>query len=176
MNTLRRWHKQLTSDRRKLGLVIGLALVGLLLWGRLMVNQLPQSASAEQADSGPPPMPELASLQLREAPGEASEQPAVRLALPDTLPRDLFDLAALMPEEKLTDPAKSPDKSADAPNKPIDLSGLTLQSVMRGSGRRAMINGQIVRVGETIQGFTLKRVADRTVVLEKHGRLFRLAL
>jgi hypothetical protein len=174
--TLWQWYYQLKSDPRKLTVVIGLAAVSLLVWGRLLVKQVPQSASAESTRQAAPSIPEVGGLS-EAGPPDADSDAAVQVSVPARLPRNLFDVRPLLPEkEKLPEPAKSPDESADAPNKPVDLGRLRLQSVMQGRGDRAMINGRIVTVGDTIQGFTLKRVAERSVILEKHDRRYRLGL
>ena len=44
---LRQAWRQLTADKKKLGLMVGLMAVGLLLWGRLMLKQVPQVATAD---------------------------------------------------------------------------------------------------------------------------------
>ena len=48
---LQRAWRQLTADKKKLGLMVGLMAVGLLLWGRLMLKQVPQVATATDGSS-----------------------------------------------------------------------------------------------------------------------------
>ena len=53
---------------------------------------------------------------------------------------------------------------------------LTLQGVTTGKVPGARINGRMIRVGETIGGFTLRSVSGQTAELERAGRAFRLTV
>ena len=170
---LRQLQARVTADKRKLTVILVLALIGAVLWGRLLLSGGPDSASAESAAGSAikalpqPPFDQPADV-------EGPDEPAVRVALPDQLPRDLF---AGGPEP----PAKAnfsekPDKSASDPADAIRAEAFNLQSVMQGSHPRAMINGQVVAEGERILGFALVKVAERQVVLRKGDREIRLDL
>jgi len=52
------------------------------------------------------------------------------------------------------------------------LQSLVLQSVMRGGdrGASAIISGNLLTVGEKIEGFTIKAIAPKAVTLERKGR------
>jgi hypothetical protein len=50
-----------------------------------------------------------------------------------------------------------------------DLSALALQSTMTGSAPMAHISGRLVRVGDSISGFLVKRIEDRRVMLRRDG-------
>jgi hypothetical protein len=63
------------------------------------------------------------------------------------------------------------DESAD----PRSRDGYTLQAIVNGSGGNlAMINGKCVRIGQRVDGATLKRVTSSSVTLEKDGRTIEL--
>ncbi|MCG8406515.1 MAG: general secretion pathway protein GspB [Phycisphaerales bacterium] len=50
-----------------------------------------------------------------------------------------------------------------------ELDGLELQSTMTGSSRSAYISGRLVREGDTIRGFSVVHIDDRSVTLRKSG-------
>ncbi len=53
--------------------------------------------------------------------------------------------------------------------------GYTLQAIVNGAGGNlAMINGKCVRIGQRVDGATLKRVTSSSVTLEKDGRQIQL--
>ncbi|MFP4141277.1 MAG: hypothetical protein ACLFVY_12010 [Phycisphaerae bacterium] len=63
------------------------------------------------------------------------------------------------------------DESADARSR----DGYTLQAIVNGpGGNLAMINGKCVRIGQRVDGATLKRVTSNSVTLEKDGRTIHL--
>jgi hypothetical protein len=173
---LHKMYREITADRRKLTVIVVLLVIGLFLWGRLLLDQGPDQAEAQPSQAVESAMDDLQDLKLQQAPPEAG-RPTVKLTIPKRLPRDPFAGQFLKAEQNFQEKqAKSPEKSADTPDKAPDPSGLALQSVMQGARPRAMINGTIIAEGESIQGFTLRRVANRYVVLEKNGQQVRLAL
>jgi hypothetical protein len=172
---MHKFYRQLTADRRKLGVIVVLLLIGIVMWGRLLLDTGPSEAKAKPADAITQPLPDPGTLSV--APDAATQdQPVVRLARPRPLSRDLFNTAMLIPRKKVEPEPKSPDEPSDAPKEVVNPGVLNLQSVMQGADGRAMINGTIVPVGGTIQGFELKQVADRSVIVEKAGQTFRLTL
>jgi hypothetical protein len=83
----------LTADKKKLSMMCLLLMVGLLLWGRLLLKHVPRSAIAD------PAVPALASA--GSAPGAAGSpqpsaedavRPVVEVDLPKAPGRDLFAL------------------------------------------------------------------------------------
>lgn len=173
---LQRWYQQLTADRRKLAVVIVLLLIGLVLWGRMLLETGPSQATAQSGhETLTEPLPDPGSLKLSER-DTGADADVIRLSLPERTPRDLFNTEALLPEQKEESATKSPDESADAEKESVDPSVLSLQSVMQGDNPRAMINGQVINVGEAIRGFTLKQVGQRWVIVEYEGETYRLTL
>lgn len=49
------------------------------------------------------------------------------------------------------------------------LAGLELQSTLTGPVPRAYISGRLVRVGDTVRGFSIVRIEDRRVVVKKQA-------
>ena len=175
MQKLRPLIERLLADRKRAGVVLGLGAVGLLLWGRLLLKQVPQTASA---DDTPQWLQEVeAELQDTFASG-----PAVRLAPPPPPHRDPFALdPAFYPETLSEDsedePAKLPLALTDEARQRavVQAAGeLRLQSLSQGKVPAAFINGRLVRLGGTVDGFTLLRCDDRSAVLSKDGFQVRL--
>jgi hypothetical protein len=54
---------------------------------------------------------------------------------------------------------------------------LQVQSVVKhGAAPKALINGRLVNVGETIEGFEIVSIRERSVVARKQGVLVRLSM
>jgi len=174
MSMARTWRRVRSIERGKLLVMLGLLAVGLLLWGRLLMNDSPRQAEARD---GEPLSFEIEPSELAQEP-ISSDLPEVQVVLPGELSRDLF--SDNNTEEK-ADPTNSESTEKSESDSVDEESGagldqLDLQSVLRGSRPRAVINGRLVSEGEAIEGFTLKDVGDRHVVLEKGGRAYRLGL
>ena len=176
MPKVRRLFFQLISDKKKLSLMLGLLLVALLLWGRLMLKQVPRTAIAT------PPDEASASVE-----GDASERTTHRqivyVDLPKILTRDLFvinpdlytriasyDHVRIGLEKLPSNPADDLLRGIRGPN------GLVLQTTILGDQPRAVINGQVVLVGQKIRGFTVKKIMSRQVIIEKNGIKIRLEM
>jgi len=57
-----------------------------------------------------------------------------------------------------------------------ELAGLQLQSTMTGPAPAAYISGRLVRLGETIKGFSVVAIGDKIVKLRKDGLTFSLTM
>lgn len=169
---------ELKSDRRKLGFVLALLAVGLLLWGRLLLKNVPQTATAapgitavaEASDSEE-------AVEEKAAPREKS---VVFLDLPPDLPRDLFQANS---RNNLTQVAPSPTKSRTGPADKPDWSptsaraeDLRLEAVLISQWSGAVINGSVLGIGDQIEGFQLIGVATRQAVLTHDGDRVRLGM
>jgi len=182
MNTTLSQIQRELRDPKKAGLVVLLIVVALLLWGRLLLSHVPQMASADPSApvaAGVDGSGELSGPILPTTP----DKPVVSVELAEVLSRDLFLLPrekyeALVDETKAQEPEKSPTEPADdqgwrrAVREAADE--LSLQSVVTGEQPRAIINGQLVAPGQRIAGFTLIRVAERFVEVEKDGVTVRV--
>lgn len=188
----RRFRLELRNPRKAALLVVLLGFA-MLLWGRLLLEQVPRVASAEP-DS---------VAQARHAGGamtaaELDEQwadltslvepgpPPVSMGLADRIKRDLFALRRDRFERIRKDEKSSAPEGKSLPE-PVDemsrleavrdaAAGLRLESIVTGNPPRAMINGRIVAPEQQINGFTLVRVAARFVLLEREGVTVRLDL
>jgi len=176
-----RLKRQLFADKRKLGLMVSLLAVALLLWGRLLIKDVPRSAVAEPdkevaADTSSPAdqSPESTDKAERRVVRIRKFAPAGRELFafdPDRYPR------AERPKPKVDPSPKSGSDRTDEQDKRevarmavySAARGLTLQSTLLGSPNRAMINGVLLEPGEKILGFELKTVRNRQVTLARDG-------
>ncbi|MFA9480199.1 hypothetical protein ACERK3_18150 [Phycisphaerales bacterium AB-hyl4] len=180
-------HLQNFIDRvkqdRKLALMLVLLMVGLLLWGRLLLQpSVPRTATAEPSRATAV-VPDSGSVVKASRP----DRPVVEVELPDYLARDLFNFpsdefawAAPKKAEQTTMEEKSGSERSDDQLRSATVrkaaENLRLRSVMMGENPSAVINGQVLRPGQQIQGFTLLEIAKRHVLLEQHGVIVRLRL
>ncbi|MEO1237307.1 MAG: hypothetical protein AAFX76_11020 [Planctomycetota bacterium] len=164
------------EDRRRAATVASLAAVGMLLWGRLLLKQVPQTASADGPDT---------ALASGNAPSAArASGGTVTLDKPQPLTRDLFRLdpnrySRTLSEEPLLNEAKLGQPSPDEVKRMAVVEAaaeLRLQSVTLGEVPAAFINGRLVRVGGRVEGFELLHCDERSAVLEKDGVKVRLRL
>ena len=193
---LRRLWIQITADRKRFGVLVGMLLVGLLLWGRIIVtSNLPRTAVATPDDPG-------TSSSARPRDGAAStpdkpEAPAVTVALATAPNRDPLVISLKhFPKptsvvQLNTDDPKSGLEAAE--NEQQSEARLTeqlralvgrfkLEAVMQGRPM-AVINGKTYRlyswipaVGNSEVRFQLVQVRHRSVILECEGRRFKLMM
>jgi hypothetical protein len=176
---------ELKADRKKATAFCAVMAVGLLLWGRLLIgDDVPRVATAT-----PDPSAAVAAATGPAAPARraAPARPAtVELRRAGDPPRDLFDFDP-SPYKPTPDhaagqgPAKLPRHPADeSPATATVLEqarSLQVQSVVKhGAAPKALINGRLVNVGETIEGFEIVSIRERSVVARKQGVLVRLSM
>lgn len=77
---------------------------------------------------------------------------------------------------ELRDPTAPPPALATAAAQPVTAGGLRLQQVIVTSPARVAINGRWLRQGDVIDGWTLRVIERRSVVLEGPTGLQRLTL
>lgn len=170
--------KQLLADKKKSGAMLALLAIGLLLWGRLLLQDVPKTATAEPKQE--------ASTSAEDA-IEIVRDPAPRVVVdwPEKLPRDLFALDASRYRRTVTQDTddveeKSPRSLTDKDVKIEALrrrgQGLTLQSVITGSEPRAMINGRLMKIGQRVDGFELLEIHERSVILRMQDVKLRLGM
>lgn len=184
---LKRLWQHISADRKKLGLMLALVAVGLLLWGRLLLRQVPRSAVA-----APSPAAATASAPGKKAarPVEVEPLRVVEVAVPETLARDLFSLndelyekierpeRVVVPKPEKSDPVRT-DEDIEAQIRGemnAALGSMHLEGTVGGSTPRAVISGQIVAPGEQINGFVVKVIRNREVELEYRGLSAQLGM
>ncbi|MBI1335680.1 MAG: hypothetical protein GC164_01810 [Phycisphaera sp.] len=173
--------RQLTADKKKLSMMVGLLCVGMLLWGRLLLKQVPRTALAVPKTA--------ASAVVNPDPIDAGSATVKRVVVDVTIPadpgRDLFawdptrypkvlDNQAVAEAGKLgpqrTDEVREADMQAQAKK------SLTLQSTVLGARPWALINGKVLLVGQEIEGFKLIEVLARGVIVEKESLRVQLEM
>jgi hypothetical protein len=166
--------RRLTADKKKLSVMVGLLAVLMLLWGRLILKEVPRTATAS------PDVTQVSSLfktAPRLEPSEAVHK--VEMQAPAEVSRDLFaintDAYATLKIKPVVEQvaAKSVDDSSDEHVKVAAVmqavKGLRLQTTMQGPQPLALINGQLIQVGQSIRGFALVEVLPRQVILRMNG-------
>lgn len=177
--------KQLTADKKKLSIVVVLLAVMLLLWGRLILKKVPKTATAKPAkvtSVEPDKKPEV------KVTPKLDTEHVVYVDLPTSMTRDLFAFDPTGYPKSVSDvddSERNPERKSDSDSSDVDdtadrikkaLRGLTLQTTILGARPRAVINGQVLSPGDTIEGLTVREVHARGVVLELNGRRFKLEM
>ncbi len=173
--------QQLSADKRKLGLMATLLGLAVLLWGRLLLKDVPRTANATPAA--------VAADAAEAAAGDKAltdntpvDRPVVFVRLADEVDRDLFRFdRSFYPEPetegnrgsaaKLTRQSTDDSPQAREAERSVrEAAGrLTLNSTLLGPQPRAVINGVLLAPGESIGGFTLKQVRSRAVTVTRDG-------
>ncbi len=177
--------RQLLADKKKLGVVVGLLAVGLLLWGRLLLKEVPKTATA---------VPQPAAGASAAANGQdRADLPedddryrvTVVMTMPTDLPRDVFalDKTAYRKAKSTSTRKYEPKPQADTPDKEFRVAraieaarDLRLEGVIFGDDPSVIINGELLRQGQTIEGFTIHKIEERKVVLEMDGVHIRMSM
>ena len=163
------------AEKKKLMFLLGLGLVGLLLWGRVLIQRVPRTAVAAPTAQASNTNPSAASSVATVADGTSEERKVVNVNLPDKLPRDLFALDAsrytrVKDDTDIRPPEKSvPQPSDVTPRVTVGTSGLVLQATILGQHPCALINGQVVLPGQRIKGYVLRKVLPQRVIVEMNG-------
>lgn len=169
--------RQALADKKKAAAMIALVAVGLLLWGRLLLKEVPKTATA-----GPDAVASAAGEAIEPLPTPRSE---VAVDWPDGLSRDLFAFDAnryrrTTSGNELGEQAKSPQPMTDRDLRIETVRrrarSLTLQSVVSGARPRAMINGRLMEAGQSVEGFELIEIHERSVILRMQDVRIRLGM
>jgi hypothetical protein len=175
----KRIHEQMMAQKQKVALCTMLLAVALLLWGRLLLKDVPRTAVADPkavAKAGEP---------IQGADVSTDNQGKIVTIIPafDRVERDLFAFDPTyyprteQPSQTVQSDPKSASPQTDEDSKQqqlrtsvlIESRNLKLQSTLLGKRSRAMINGVLMEPGEEILGFELKEVRTRQVMLVKQG-------
>ncbi|QNN24601.1 hypothetical protein HED60_20775 [Planctomycetales bacterium ZRK34] len=177
-----RIRKQLLADRKKFGMLLTLLLVGLLLWGRLLIHNVPRTATAVPPLAAAAPMPDNVPAPA----AEATQRRAVEASLVGVVPRDVFAInAAYFPKlsgeenpSRLTKSVLDPTDDLEQQMRVIkaEAGDLKLQSTILGAQPRAMINGTLIGPGQNIAGFTVTEIRPRSITITKNGVTLELEM
>jgi len=194
---LRRLWIQVTADRKRFGMLVGVAVVGVLLWARIIVVSQPPRRAVAADDT-----PSLTSIDRGDGDQGSREgsgiepQEALEIELDRELARDpflinptLFPRPILADDSSMATPKSSESSVEDAQREAErrrealakQADRMRLGAVMR-SAQLAVINGKTYRVGDalTVQGgndtFALVQVDDRSVIVECQGERFEIRI
>lgn len=176
--------RQATADKKKLGIMLCALALGLLLWGRLLLQGVPRTATADD--------PSKSAQKIDNKPGTDEQpsqndkpMPVIHVDLPASPGRDLFGIdpsryrrnpAALRDTSVAKSTQVTPDEDPRVAAVRQEAGELRLQSVVTGIRPRAYINGRLLAPGDEYEGFTLIQVTDRHVLLTKYGLIIRLRM
>ncbi len=196
MVMLQRFWVQLTSDRKRFGLLCAALAAGLLLWARLIiVSKVPRTAVAE------PLSPVTSEQESPRAEGEADSDNAVRPPLvlrvsadnardPFLINREFFpkttsiEPAAEEAGKSSAEPVENPEqvRSRDRALLLAHVERLKLEAVMTGHAM-AVISGRLYRLNDMVPAlnnpaiqFKLADVRTRSVVLAHDEFVFEVKM
>lgn len=181
----RAW-RQVTADKKKFGILVTMMAVGLLLWGRLiLLEDVPKIATADpnataQTDGT---TPDGQVLQVTPTGPVLPPLQEVSVTLSEDLPLNLFAFRhnrykPLPDEESGSNSAQLTGSTDDERKRElVELArSLRLQSVIQGDSPAIVINGEVLRVGDSIEGFELVSFNKRTAKLTREGLTFLLTM
>ena len=174
MTYLRQIAERLMADKKKLCIMASLLAVLLLLWGRLILKEVPRTAVAD------PVVVQVNDRWNQHAFAESRVNlTRVEVELPNALSRDLFTLDLIGYVSTETKPVvevkleKLEDKLADEKRRAEEVrvatTGLKLQTTIMAGTKLALINGKLVREGEEVNGFVVLKIMQRHVELKMNG-------
>lgn len=145
---------KIRKDRKGI-LILASVSIGVLTFGILLLTI---------AKSFPPRRPALEVAQIAKREALSEETASLPLPPPPEPP----------PPEKKTEPL--PQTPQPPPSIPIQ-SPLALNGIVHGNGEElAILNNQISRIGDEIDGATLQEIGNDFVILEKEGKRFQLKM
>lgn len=178
--------RQVTADKKKFGILVTVMAVGLLLWGRLiLLEDVPKIATADPTEQA------QTATQTPGNTGEAADDaapvlpplPTVAVTLSEDLPLDLFTFRhnryKPLPVEESGNEAVQPEGLTDDERKRElveSARSLRLQSVIQGASPAIVINGEVLRVGDSIEGFEIVSINDSSAKLTRDGLTFLLKM
>lgn len=182
---LNRVWRQMTADKKKFGILVTMVAVGLLLWGRLiLLEDVPKIATAD-----PNATSQGNAKDDAPAPAGAVDGPVlpplekVSVQLSEDLPLNLFAFRhnryKPLPDEESGGSDAQLTGSTDDERKQelVELArSLRLQSVIQGGSPAIVINGEVLRVGDSIEGFELVSFNERSAKLTRDGLTFLLKM
>ncbi len=195
MLVLRRFWIQITADRKRFGILCGMLLLGLLLWGRLIVtSDVPRTAVAKPAQTDDPkPAPGVKAAASSDKPPPRP----IRVALARTPVRDPLvinprhfpkptsvDILTQDEAKLLGEAAENVREAESRLEEQLQelVDRFKLEAVMRGgpiaviSGRTYQLHDRVPAVGNDQMEFELVEVRRRSVILECEGRRFEVTM
>lgn len=183
---LNRMWRQATADKKKFGILVTVMAVGLLLWGRLiLLEDVPKIATAND--------PNAPAQALQTTDGQAQQHmdgslalptlPSVEVTLSEDLPLNLFAFRhnrykPLPIEDSVNNGVQSTGNADDDRKRElVEMArSLRLQSVIQGKSPAIVINGEVLRVGDSIEGFEVVSFNEQSAKLTRDGLTFLMQM
>jgi hypothetical protein len=167
---LPRFLKRMMANRKQFGFMVALAIVALLMWGRLLLKDVPRTAVAD-----PEPGRQAAAAPDAGAAQAIARRPIVSVEISDPAPRNLFNLksdefAKVERPNVIPAPNPVPEKSDEARRAELSakLKDLKLKSTIMGERPAALMNDRLFHEGtEPVPGFTITRITQHSVFLKR---------
>ncbi|MHC4995709.1 MAG: hypothetical protein ACYTGQ_11715 [Planctomycetota bacterium] len=171
--------RQMRADKVKWASLTLCMALGMLLWGRLLLKDVPRVVTATDPTKLSADPLGLGAI-TTDSRGSIREGAEVEIASPPLIQRDLFRVnprfydAIDAGPEKLSKQAKSAPVSVDDGNGlsqrvTREAEALTLQSTLLGASPRALVNGRLLGIGQSLDGFELTEVKARQATFKKDG-------
>ena len=151
-------------------IVLGMLLAVLAVMGaRHFMGTRKSSASQNQPPAAAAPDAAAAATQ---------RAVLVKMDWPTQVTGDPFGVNGVYPPKPEPKPATGPKKDT-TPKPPVELTAeqvtdealktVKLQGMILGAVPRAVVNGRPVAAGDEIDGYRVVSIADRRIIVEKHG-------
>ena len=182
---LQRLWIRVTADRRKFSAMCVLAVIGLLLWARLLLlHDVPRVGLAEPVST----VKGAGAATSETNEPDTNDRPSIETATvvyldaSTQLARNIFAAPESMfsqTEQAVPVDDVTPKSQTDTPEDPVEAEHrriaaieaqalkLHLDSLILGNAPAAVINNRVVREGGQVDGFVLERVLKRSVILAK---------
>lgn len=183
---INRLWRQATADKKKFGMLVTMMAVGLLLWGRLiLLEEVPKHATADD------PIAPAQADGTADSPATPSDETLpvlppleqVEVTLSEDLPLNLFAFRhnrykPLPSDESDGDRSQLTGSTDDERRQElVEMArSLRLQSVIQGDAPAIVINGEVLRVGDSVEGFELVSFNQRSAKLTREGLTFLLKM
>ncbi|MCJ7543833.1 MAG: hypothetical protein MUP47_04585 [Phycisphaerae bacterium] len=163
---------ELKRDKKRSVIMIVLAVVAAVLLARLLLKKSsPSTAAAAPGTEATAKAP--GDEALWQAGVETAKRDDYFRKIDTTITRDIF----VPPERyyplpvtaKKPQPTTADSRSTEKENARKDATAMTLESTILSSTPKAIVDGQLVQVGDVIRGFRVERIGSRSVTLERGG-------
>ncbi len=161
---------ELKRDKKRAAALLVLAVVGAIVFGRLLLKKS-RPSTAEAASTVRATSEGAASEPPWESTGREHKADDYITRLDATIRRDIF-----APPERyfpLPEAPKKPPKAVSSKqdlqkeNAWKDAASMTLESTILSRTPKAIIDGQLVEIGDVLKGFRVVRISSRSVTLQR---------
>ena len=128
-----------------LSAVLSVFVIGLLIWGKLQLKEVPRTAEAQPESTQP-----------------VKAKPVDRVSIPDP---STAQTAPPLREPEKSEPEPADDREANLTGQAVWV----LESMTLDNPPSAVLNGQTLTIGQQIDGYVLQEVTSQGVILEKDG-------